>query len=205
MLLPMCLQGHTSCESTHPVQKGKTDLFTEKSQDEQRDLQITEGLWGQWDTHILKQTLVRNQNSGLTLSNKLSHRALLQQLYMCMGHRTWDKPDRASLMWKLSSSELESPSGEKWERFKECQKGKKSASHPIITRKESRDRGRRERRDETGQGRIPETAGAYKMGAHALSRVPNFSVWLFTSREAGSLTGWGVFCQLHLKWRSLLV
>lgn len=69
-------------------------------------------------------------------------------------------------------------------------KEKKNLPHtPSLPEKNPETEGD-EKRDETGQGRIPEIAGADdKMGAHTLSRVPNFSVWLFTWREAGSLTG----------------
>lgn len=56
-----------------------------------------------------------------------------------MGHRTRDKPDRASLIWKLSSNELEVPVERNEKDSRNVKAGKKSASHPIITRKESRE------------------------------------------------------------------
>lgn len=49
------------------------------------------------------------------------------------------------LIWRLSSDNLESPGGGKWERCKKCQKKKKSLPHPTITTKEYREteRGRK--------------------------------------------------------------
>lgn len=89
-----------------------------------------------------------------------------------MGHRTWDKSDQTGLIGNLPGNDLESPSGEKQRGFKECQKETKTRTRTFASphhyHRESRgtEGEERRRREETEQGRIPEVAGAYKMGAH---------------------------------------
>lgn len=161
MLLPMCLQD-TEGGGVSPVPEWQTQTLAAEPPDTQRDLKDNPGTAGPMKHPHLEANISiwgEKHNSGVNITQQRQivtwDIALDKTTHMYGAQNTGLARLDWFLIWRLSSDNLESPGGGKWERWKKCQKKKKSLPHPTITTKEYRE-------TEGGRkGRIPEITGTH--------------------------------------------